>query len=175
MTLVSELFSTINIADFVQSWLSKPDNSMSSWKLNLCSYMEEDQGVEAKVKSCFTRFDTSSIPSDFRDGRIRDVNGCIRKLKNDITSHESIISIYQDFACMIMIMKDKLSFKEVCWSSTRTSKRRKTEKNTWWNNELSMLWNELCNAEKDMLRSNGQAKKVKRAIFTLRKTFDRCV
>ena len=86
MALVLELFSTINIANFVQKWSSKPDHSIFSQKLNLCSYMEDNQGVEAKVKSCFTRFDTSSKPGDFFACRIGDVNDCIRKFKNDITS-----------------------------------------------------------------------------------------
>ena len=49
-------------------------------------------------------------------------------------------------------------------------------KKIWWTTELTELWNELCIAEKHMLRSNGQTRRLNRESFKVkRKTFDRCV
>lgn len=53
---------------------------------------------------------------------------------------------------------------------------RKGERNTWWTPELSILWNDLCETEKLMLRSNSQAKVNYRESFKCkRKEFAKTV
>ena len=176
VTQVSELFSAANIADLVHSWSSKPDHSLLSWNLKLHSYNGKVRGEVADQRTSFIRFDTSSIPNDFLAERMEDLSTCIRMLENEITTQESINSVYSEFAdTIISEMKDKLSFKEIHSSSNRSNKRRRIRK-PWWTAQLSDLWNELCEAEKQMLRSNGQARKHKREMFKAkRKTFDKIV
>ena len=72
-------------------------------------------------------------------------------------------------------MKNSLPYREIKITDDVYNKKRRTKK-PWWTSELTSLWNDLCGAEKRMLRSNGQQSKTSRNIFNAkRKFFDRTV
>ncbi len=63
--------------------------------------------------------------------------------------------------------------------SSSNNKKRRAGK-PWWNDELSRLWNNVCMAEKDYVKSSrrrpGEAStRLKHVFVNMRKTFDKQV
>ena len=70
------------------------------------------------------------ISDDFLAGRIGELNNCISRLENEITTKENINNVYQEFGYTIRTkMKDKLRYKEICLTGARNNKRRRVKKN----------------------------------------------
>ena len=147
---------------------------MLSWcfSFNTCT------GVDSGPATCssYTWFDRSNIPNGFLINREPDINSFISRLEREISTQESVDKLYLDFVTTVKNeMSSKLRSKDVVLNSSSNNKKRKCKK-PWWTQELSHLWNDLCEAEKVMIRSNGIARRRYRDLFkTKRKLFDKCV
>ena len=70
-------------------------------------------------------------------------------------------------------MKDNLKHKQVNIEIGLNNKRRRMKK-PWWNDTLTVMWNDVCKAEKDMIKLVGGARAHFRHLFkNSRKVFDR--
>ena len=68
------------------------------------------------------------IPDAFLAGKIGELNNCINRLENEITTQENINNVYREFAYTVRTeMKDKLRFKEICLTGARNNKRRRVK------------------------------------------------
>ncbi|VDH98527.1 Hypothetical predicted protein [Mytilus galloprovincialis] len=84
----------------------------------------------------------------------------IEELNNMIYSLESSVNYQTDlnncYSVSVDLIKaeilDKLKVKEICANSAISKKRRRSKK-PWWSETLTELWNSLCCAEKEMLKS----------------------
>lgn len=174
VTLVSDLIGDLGLASGLQRFSSKPDHSLLSWCFNLNTYTDSDSGKAAL--SSYTWFDRSNIPYDFLSNRDHEINSFISRLESEISTQESVDKLYSDLVTTVKDeMSSKLRSKDVVLNNMSNNKKRKFKK-PWWTQELSRLWNDLCEAEKLMLRSTGTAKRRYRDSFnTKRKLFDKCV
>ena len=70
-------------------------------------------------------------------------------------------------------MQDKLEHRKIKISVATDNKHRRSRK-PWWNEELTVLWDNLCEAEKIMLKCKSRNRSHPRSIYTqLRKHFNR--
>ncbi|CAG2223805.1 unnamed protein product [Mytilus edulis] len=98
----------------------------------------------------------------------------IYSLESSVNSQTNLNNCYSVFVDLTKAeMLDKLKVKEICANSAISNKRRRSKK-PWWSETLTELWNNLCCAEKEMLKSRGHRKKELRRIFVQRrKCFDK--
>ncbi|KAL5018675.1 hypothetical protein ScPMuIL_004397 [Solemya velum] len=72
-------------------------------------------------------------------------------------------------------MDQKLNPKVITVRSRRCNKKRRVKK-PWWNEELTILWNDMCKAENKFVNNESITRSVRRSIFIQkRKVFDRAV
>ena len=72
-------------------------------------------------------------------------------------------------------MMSKLPNKNVVIKLGQSNKRRRILK-SWWNDELQMMWNDMCDAERAWLKcKNRQKLQLKHTFVQKRKTFDQHV
>ena len=76
-------------------------------------------------------------------------------------------------------MKDEinryLNPKRILTGCTVRNKSRRTKK-PWWCDDLTHLWNEMCEEEKKRLRAQGREKRERRQVFLAkRKVFNKMV
>ena len=175
MILVADLMTNIGINDIVGRASAKPDHSILSWDFHLDTYKPMETAAKCGTRS-FTVFDRSHVPTNFLENKYNELNSIIQRLEADICTQESVNNIYDDFAKLVSDeMKNSLPYREIKITDGVKNKKRRTKK-PWWTSELTSLWNDLCVAEKRMLRSNGQQRKISRNIFNeKRKLFDRTV
>jgi hypothetical protein len=86
----------------------------------------------------------------------------IDQLLDNINASEKtqtdIDTLYDNFVTIIKDeMENKLSKKIVKLREGVSNKRRRRRKE-WWNSELTELWNNLCEAEENWLKSSGRDK-----------------
>ena len=117
----------------------------------------------------------SSIPTDFlnnRDAAImiqRTVERIDRNLSEEHGAHEA----YSAFSDLILSeMKAKLK----CFTQTVVnSKGRRMKSKKYWNNDLQIQWNKVCEKEKRWLkcRNNNPRSKLKAVYCAERRLFDK--
>ena len=91
-----------------------------------------------------------------------------------IDSQETVNKIYYDFNDLLKTeMKQKLRHKQIHIKVGQDNKRRRIKK-PWWNDLLTIMWNEVCYAEKNMIKAKGVTRKHSRQVFKDKhKIFDR--
>ena len=170
---VTELVNQCNqLGHIVPSVL--PDHSMLSWCIHFDTSIRSISQNAARSNS-HVKFDVKSLPNDFmlENEVLNQVYNTIDKLETGYRTQTDIDSIYDDWCSIVSShMYDKLPFKHVGYGVN--NKRRKPGK-PWWSDQLTVLWNDVCTAEKCWLKcSNGNRKYVLKSTFVHnRKLFDR--
>ena len=103
------------------------------------------------VRVSFTKFDRN-VPDDFLSARHNEINEYINTLEGEITTQEHINKAYSD---LVVFVKDeminKIDHRQINAVIGHNNKKRKVKK-PWWNDQLTELWNNVCKAEKHMLK-----------------------
>ena len=124
-------------------------------------------------KSSYTCFDRKSITDSFLRGCQADIDQIIDQLESMTGTQESVNEIYNDFNKVLKTEMDKkLKHKQIHIKVGQNNKSRRIKK-PWGNDLLTSMWNEVCREEKNMIKSNGVARKHARQAFKhKRKIFD---
>lgn len=159
VTTCSELINESTLVNEVCFETSLPDHSLLSWDWQLddsmFSYKQNKQCSTEKVK--YTVFDRN-IPKDFLLDYKDEVESTIESLEGRIVSQDTIDRGYSDLVATIKSeMARKLCHKDIILSIGQNNKKRKPKK-TWWSDEQTELWNDLCEAEKHMIRCKSNHK-----------------
>ncbi|VDH96384.1 Hypothetical predicted protein [Mytilus galloprovincialis] len=174
VSTMSELMQNYNLFDSVDQCVSKPDHSLLAWNMcldKLTKSHDENKSKETEVK----KFDFSNIPSSFLDNRLRDIEDLILQLDMNMVNQDGINKLYGNFVDILKNeMNDCLDYKTVKLQDGQSNKKRRTKK-PWWSDQLTVLWNKVCEAEKDMLKCKITSRKREfRSVFIMkRKNFDR--
>ena len=75
-------------------------------------------------------------------------------------------------------MNDKLNPRRIRLKDSVRSNKLRRSKKPWWTEELSRMWNDMCDAEKKWRRDTGTSRRkseLKQCFLTLRKSFDQAV
>ncbi|CAC5385800.1 unnamed protein product [Mytilus coruscus] len=158
-----------------------PDHSLLTW--NMCLFFTiEDQVSKNKDKNQTVmkiKYDTKSVPEDWLSGEsvVTEINRVILQLEQSEASQQNIDKMYENFVSVLKAeMSEKLQSKEIRISNAFNNKARKCKK-PWWNSELTMLWNDVCKAEKNWnkCRLSSKKRELRHIFVQKRKLFDRGV
>ncbi|CAG2237646.1 unnamed protein product [Mytilus edulis] len=99
-------------------------------------------------------------------------------LENSIADQSNIDNMYENFVKIVKTeMCNKLPAKNIVLSNGFNINKRRRCKKEWWNEELTLLWNEVCKAEKVWIKCKiKRNKRELRHIFVnKRRIFDKAV
>lgn len=175
----SELINLNNdLSNFVPT--SIPDHSCLSWIIDtgkcLSNYEPEEACDQSETK---IKFNISTIPTTFGTDPlyINEIHTRVWQLERSLCEQQDIDEAYTDLCKIIKNeMLKNVEHKKTLNSSNISNKRRRSAK-PWWNDYLSMLWNEACFVEKQWLNCKvaGEKKKLRIVYISKRKLFDKTV
>ncbi|CAG2255414.1 unnamed protein product [Mytilus edulis] len=155
-----------------------PDHSLIKWSIDLNAFMSNVQPTNDKDETFstkFEKFDFNKIPANFMNTNNVYQNICslIESLKTVEHQQNCVNGIYDDFCKTVESeMSDKIPSKTIFVGGKQSNKKYRNRK-PWWNESLSKLWYEMCNAEKAWNKSNSMQQKQLKAIYVQkRKHFD---
>ncbi|VDH96507.1 Hypothetical predicted protein [Mytilus galloprovincialis] len=158
-----------------------PDHSLLTWDFTLnfdsnCCINTQTRGTSETKK----KYDTRNLPEDWlcQESTIAEIDNAIRFLENSIADQSSIDNMYENFVKIVKTeMCNKLPAKNIVLSNGFNINKRRRCKKEWWNEELTLLWNEVCKAEKVWIKCKiKRNKRELRHIFVnKRRIFDKAV
>ena len=170
-----ELLEEFHLVNRICSASSGSDHSLISWKFDFKKefnqlHKRDQQATIKSVKECYKR----AVPSDFLSSKAELLENVINKLNHNVDCQATIDTIYSDLELVIKSeMMEKLDFKVTTIKWGVNNKRRRVKK-PWWSDNLTVLWNNVCEAEKVYLScSHGVKPRNKKQFLDARKHFDR--
>ncbi|CAG2257828.1 unnamed protein product [Mytilus edulis] len=158
-----------------------PDHSLLTWDFTLnfdsnCCINTQTRGTSETKK----KYDTRNLPEDWlcQESTIAEIDNAIRFLENSIADQSNIDNMYENFVKIVKTeMCNKLPAKNIVLSNGFNINKRRRCKKEWWNEELTLLWNEVCKAEKVWIKCKiKRNKRELRHIFVnKRRIFDKAV
>ncbi|CAG2253195.1 unnamed protein product [Mytilus edulis] len=122
------------------------------------------------------KYDTRSIPNDWMSDSetISKLNTFITELEESVINQLNLDNKYEDFVKIVHTEMDlKLVKRKTNIYDGKSNKRRRMKK-SWWNDNLTLLWNDVCKAERAWHKCHNGCKKDLRHIFVeKRKLFDK--
>ncbi|CAG2217085.1 unnamed protein product [Mytilus edulis] len=132
---------------------------------------EKDKTFSTK----FEKFDFNKIPANFMNTNniYQNIYSLIENLKTVENQQNCVNGIYDDFCKTVESeMSDKIPSKTIFVGGKQSNKKYRNKK-PWWNESLSKLWYEMCNAEKAWNKCNNMHQNQLKAIYVQkRKHFD---
>ena len=163
-----------------------PDHAMLQWTVDLShlGYQPENHhpGTADRHRKTTTvsyvKYNTRNVPQDFMiNAQIQEqIHELIQKLEQEQVVQDDMNEIYKQFCDSVSSeMDDKLQKRTILLKSGLSNKRRKFKKK-WWSDELTDLWNNLCEAEEQWRRASQREKEhMKANMKSHQKIFDRKV
>ena len=152
-----------------------PDHSLLTWDFvfEMCHRTKTEANVDKSPPPSYVKF-SRAYPQGFLYGRVDELNAFIDRIEYDLSSQQELDTIYKEMVSLITDeLYEKVQHKKIKLGSSTDNKKRITKK-PWWNDNLTELWNRLCAAEKNMLKSRSADRRHSRAIYTQkRKLFNR--
>ena len=170
--LINRLVATGSIAP-----VSFPDHSVITWKIDFESFVDTTSGrINELGGTSYDKFDVSDVPSSFlsNPSTLFKINSAIASLEGSLRSQTDIDAVYETFCGLVRDeMYTELPYKRIKAGMTCNKKRRIGK--PWWNDNLTELWNQVCEAERIWLRCTSKANKfsLKARYIASRKHFDR--
>ena len=167
-----------DISNFVPT--SIPDHSCLTWNIHTGKCMSSYENEETFEQSENNiKFNVSTIPATFGTDPlyINEIHTRVWQLERSLCEQQDIDNAYADLCKIIKKeMLQKLEHKKILNNSNISNKRRRSAK-PWWNDNLSMLWNDACIAEKQWLKckDTGEKKQLRIVYISKRKEFDKTV
>ena len=156
-----------------------PDHSMFTWTFK--TFIGRDyQTVPDNTLDNGTintvRFDTRNVPIDWMSDAetVSKLNILIQDLETSELNQSSLDSKYGE---LVKIVHDEMELKLNKLRTNvenGTNNKRRRMKKPWWNDDLTVLWNDVCKAEREWQKCTTRCKKDLRHVFAeKRKNFDR--
>ena len=157
--------------------VSFPDHSVITWKIICDSLVDTPLCTheDAPVGHQVDKFDLTSVPPSFlsRPDVLHKINMAIVSLEGSYRTQNDLDSVYDSWCSFI---RDQM-YAEVPYKRVQVgvnNKKRRFGK-AWWNDQLTELWNNVCETERRWLKCNVKAEKsrFKSEYVHARKLFDR--
>lgn len=145
-----------------------PDHSLITCCCTL-EYLELQGGLKMQkdvMKKCVTKYDVSNIPVNVcNDYETASYLQALGTFEGNVKSQNDIDELYGDFCSTIKTaMSSTLSKKNIVIQYGVCNKRRRIRK-PWWDDDLQVLWNNMCEAEKAWLKCKNEQKNNLKHIF----------
>ena len=156
-----------------------PDHSIIACEYTLqgLGSATQDGVTNSTLERKFKKFNLSNIPLNFcAEDETRQVLEALIENECDNYNQSRINNIYDEFCSVVKNeMQAKLPHKDISIKLGQSNKRRRLQK-PWWNDELQILWNNMCDSEKAWLKcKNRQKQQLKHIFVQKRKLFDKLV
>jgi hypothetical protein len=172
---MSELMEELDMTSRVDP-KAVPDHSLLVWNIDICSAgLEAGVHDTGSIHTSYRKYKLDNIPQNFLVDKLSELEHCINTLERGVETQDNLDNAYNELVVTLKEeMQEKLAWKNININNGVNNKRRRVKK-PWWTDQLCVLWNSVCSAERDMLRSKNRSdKSKKRQIFlTKRKSFDR--
>ncbi|CAG2231612.1 unnamed protein product [Mytilus edulis] len=171
---MSELIEKHDIFEYVDPLVSKPDHSMLLWNVKVEKCVSEASNDNGN-KSEYNKFNLKNIPNSFLADHLRDIEELILSLELNNVNQNNLDIVYQNFVNLLKNeMLEKMDYKVIKVSLGLNNKKRRMKK-PWWSDHLTILWNDVCAIEKEMLKSKSDTRKrqCRQEFICKRKLFDR--
>ncbi|VDI50288.1 Hypothetical predicted protein [Mytilus galloprovincialis] len=130
-----------------------PDHSLLCWTFVTPGYdvqqtVSQQLTDNGNVRS--VKYDTRSIPNDWMSDSetISKLNTFITELEESEINQLNLDNKYEDFVKIVQTEMDlKLNKRKTNIYDGKSNKRRRMKK-SWWNENLTLLWNDVCKAER---------------------------
>ena len=175
-------FNTIRPSELVNNTgvvpVSVPDHSFISWSIDIpVDVNSSSKNTVSKNQSI--KYDVSNIQDNFLQEPeiVSDLHNTVFNLEASLRTQHNINNAYNSLCNNIKKeMSENLNKCKVKIGNASSNKRRKIGK-PWWNENLTCLWNEVCNAEKLFLNCNNvcERKRLRVEFVKCRKLFNRNV
>ena len=173
--LEKNLFNRSGLLGVIDPSVYHPDHSLLIWDFvfEMCHRTKTEANVDKSPPLSYVKF-SRAYPQDFLYGRVDELNAFIDRIEYDLSSQQELDTIYKEMVSLITDeLYEKVQHKKIKLGSSTDNKKRRTKK-PWWNDNLTELWNSLCTAEKNMLKSRSADRRHSRAIYTQKcKLFNR--
>jgi len=163
---------------------SVPDHSVLTWTFQIEMKRDNVENLsrgdrENVPLGNYDKFDVKNIPEHFlnTDIVVKEIHDAVFRLEQSLQCQNDIDSACTKLCSILKTeMYEKLSHKSIKIQNGYSNKKRKIGK-PWWSNDLTCLWNSLCDAERKWLKCNliNEKKRFKSIFIASRKTFDRHV
>ena len=146
-------FNTIRPSELVNNTgilpISVPDHSFISWSIDIpVNFPTNLKDISFENRS--TKYDVRNIQDNFlqEEEIVSNLHNTVFNLEASFRTQQDIDNSYNTLCTYIKKeMSEKLEKCNIKISNASSNKRRKIGK-PWWNTNLTLLWNEVCLAEK---------------------------
>ena len=150
-----------------------PDHSIIEWVTDVPAFADSGD-TQATGGEHLRRFNVKDIPGDFlQDGNSEAVLAAMQRIEDSSSTQSDINSAYDEFVSLVTKSLDV--FCTTNSKSHNATKRHKRTGKPYWNQELQLQWNEVCQLERQWRRANnqGQKRKLRRQYCNQRTQFDK--
>ena len=173
----SELIHETQSKGIIDPDHSIPDHSLLKWTFEVTKYIRgagTQPGCYLEKHIMMERYDFQSIPNDFMN--THETLTCVNVLGNTLYDSQDIDYVYSQFReCIHGEMKSKIPYKSVILNDFKNSTKHRSRK-PWWNDDLSILWNEQLIAEKEWCKSTDTRRASEKSKYLdKRKRFDKAI
>ena len=175
-------FNTIRPSELVNNTgilpISVPDHSFISWSIDIpVNFSTNLKDISFENRS--TKYDVRNIQDNFlqEEEIVSNLHNTVFNLEASFRTQQDIDNSYNTLCTYIKKeMSEKLEKCNIKISNASSNKRRKIGK-PWWNTNLTLLWNEVCLAEKMFLNCYNvcERKRLRVEFIKRRKIFNRNV
>ena len=179
VTRSSELVNRAGCTQLLESSSKIPDHSLLQWTIQLDIALERCDTKSTSIPGHRVKFNTDSVSADFLsdDDILLNLAVVISELENSVATQHDLDKAYSEFCGIVKTdMYQKLEHKVVL-PGNNTNRKRRLRK-PWWNDNLTRLWNEVCQAESNWLKAPCRSsirKNLKVEFIHKRKAFHRSV
>ena len=149
-----------NISNIVPT--STPDHSCLTWKMNTDNCLSSFEIEETLEKSeNKIKFNVRNIPVSFGADLsfVNEIHARVSQLERSLCEQQDLDNAFTDMCKIIENeMLKELEYKTVLNSNSISNKHRLSAK-PWWNDDLGILWNDACAAEKHWIRCKSPREK----------------
>ena len=144
-----------------------PDHSLLLWEFNIDVDPEE---AEHNVSE-YVKYDVSNIPDSF----MCNSGEMLNSLSSD-TNNKTVNEIYSEFIeCLYTEMSANIPHKKIKVNISESSRKVKPGK-PWWNDDLTLLWNDFVSSEKIWRKNKSRNKSfLKKAMKLKQNALDRAI
>ncbi|XP_053402567.1 uncharacterized protein LOC128557926 [Mercenaria mercenaria] len=182
-------FEVLKVSDILDSTngysqlskLAVPDHSLLKWNLSLDVVGKNYADFKPKCNMVHTKtlYDTKHVGREFlADPEVqREVFHTIDQLESAVVSQVGLNEAYDRFVNIVHVeMSSKLEQKVITISANRRTGKKLRVKKPWWSEQLTVLWTDLCKAEKSWLKCKSNNRQCLKHVYVQkRKAFDSSV
>jgi hypothetical protein len=143
-----------------------PDHSVLRWSVAVNLAVgpgSRSTGDSSTLYTTITKFDVSEIPDTFltSEDTLLVLETAIPRLEHASTEQRKIDGLYEEFGTTVRAEMTETFQSKTCVIKSKVNNKKRRAQKPWWNNNQTLLWNDVCRAEREWLKTTRAGKEVK--------------